>query len=360
MVEVAFAGAGGSGFTSAALVSSLGHHATIWSPSGRGITGLLQGKKLVASGYVNGEFAVTPVEGPRPLLQAADIVQVTVPAYAHKPIADQLVPLLEDRHIVVLAGAPMGGGAIYLSRQLAAAGKKTRVALMNGPMIGGRKTSDHEAATSPYRSMVPVVGVPTDTTPGIHAALETVFGERFNTPQSGDALELSLRSVNAVVHAALILCNITRVEEGLPWCGYGQTTESVGNLTDALDADRVAVAKGFGYAIAGVRQHFDPKGLAKSTQDAIQPIMYQRSFRNGPMKISTRYIEEELPFGLTMLELLGKKVGVATPMITNILDVFNATRAKNYRAMNPFIDELGLRDASAEDIRKLWNTGGRA
>ena len=357
MAEIAFAGAGGVGFTGAALARSLGHGVTLWGPGGEGMDGILAGRKITASGYINGEFDVKGVEHPQALAKSADVIFLAVAAYHQKLVIEQLVPFLEDRHTVLCVGANLGGGALYLSKKLFEAGKNTKVAVMNGPMIAGRRTSDTECGTAPFRSSVLLTGLPYTDTEAIIATLEALYGERYRKPASGNALEVALGALNGVVHAAKALTNITRIEEGLPWCDYRYTTESVSNLTEALDVDRVAVAKGLGFDLVGAVRHFDPSGKARTVQEAMQPVTYQRTFKPGPVSIDTRYIEEELPYSLYVVEVLGQKVGVPTPMITSIIDIFNATRGKDYRTLHDMAEETGLYSLDAPETLELWKNG---
>ena len=357
MTEVAYAGAGGTAYTGAALLRSLAHGVTLWSPRGQGTADLLQRRTITSAGYVNGKFDVKAVERPAELVQAADLIFVAIPAHAQKTVFDALLPHLEDWHTVVIGGGPLGGGGLHLQRRLAEAGKRTKVALTNGPIIGGRRISGTECATAPYRTMVTVAGIPGTDSGAVIAKLEEVYGKRFRLTPSGNAFELALSSINGVVHAAQVIGNITRIEEAEMWCGYRYTTDSIGRLTEALDADRVAVAKGFGFDLPGVVRHFDPSGKTRTAQEAIQPISFRRTYRNGPRRIDTRYIEEEIPYSLYAIEELGRKVGVLTPMISNMINIFNATRAKDYRKLNDFAGEIGLATASAEEFAQLWKTG---
>ena len=356
MVEVAFAGAGGVGFAGAARRAASARR----DPVGAGRRGHGRHPRRQEdrrSGYVNGEFAVKGVEYPQALARSANVIFLAVAAFHQKLVIEQLVPFLEDRQTVLCVGANLGGGGLYLSRLLAEAGKNTRVAVMGGPMIAGRRLSDTECGTAPVRSSVLLTGLPWTDTDEIIATLEPIYGKRYRKPASGSALEVALGALNGVVHAAKALTNITRIEEGLPWCDYRYTTGSVSNLTEALDADRVAVAKGFGFDLPGVVRHFDPSGKTRTAQEAIQPISFRRTYRNGPRRIDTRYIEEELPYSLYVVEVLGRKVGVPTPLITSIIDILDATRGKDYRTMHDMADETGLHDLDVPQTLELWKTG---
>ncbi len=361
MADVAFAGAGEAAFTGAALLRSLGHGATIWAPpnAGQGLDAVLAGSPITISGALEGTYDVRGVRDPAALAASADVIYLAVSAYYQKAVIEALAPHLEDRHLVLCFGANLGGGALYLDRLLADAGRKTRIAVMNGPMIGGRRTSDTECVTAPYRKSVLLNGLPGSDTASIVADLEAIYGRRFRTLGSGNALEVALTALNGVVHVVKALTNITRIEEGLPWCDYRYTTESVSNLTEAADEDRIAVGRAYGFELTGAVRWFDPSGRAKTVQEAMQPIRLHRTFKPGPTNIETRYLEEELPYSFYVVEQLGRKAGVATPMITNLINLLNATRRRDYRKMHDMAAATGLDELDVEGTLALWRDGFR-
>ena len=315
MARIAIAGAGNIAFTNAALLGHFGQEVAIWSPSSAGTRDLARDGRITASGWLNGSFAAGVAEDPRALAGFADVIMTAVPAYAQKAVFDQLLPWLTDDHLVVVSGGQMSFATRYMLMSLRSRGLKTAVAALHNPVMMGRKVSSSGAALVPVARQVRIGLDPDSDAHDQITRLTGIFGDRFVL--SDDMIAAELSAIGGVVHAALALCNLTRIEQGEEWCGYGNTTESVGRLTETLDAERVAVGAALGYAIASiVALYSDPAAPPKTMQEIFQPITYQRTFRNGPRKITTRYIEEEIPYNLVSIELIGRLAGVATPVMS--------------------------------------------
>lgn len=356
MTEVAIAGAGAVAFTSACLLRLLGNEVTLWSPSGRGTMGVRDGTKITTTGSVNGKFDVKVVEDPKLLCEAAKLIMVAIPAYGQKSIFSQLLPHLTDDHTIMLTGGQMSFGFLYLSKLVADAGKKTTVCIINGPMTMGRKLGPTDCVQVPPKKMARFAAIPANKTEQAIATVSEAWGQRFKS--YANVLDVAFTAMGGIVHSALVLGNMTRIEEGEEWCGYYYTTESISRLTEALDKDRIAVAAAFGIATPTAVElfsHGDRKG--NTVRDVLHPLAYERTFRNGPRNINTRYIEEEVPYNLVTLERLGRIAGIETPTASRVIDIYNIMRAKDFRQVNTMAEALGLDTMSREEIMERVETG---
>lgn len=356
MTQVAIAGAGAVGFTSACLLRLLGNDVTLWSPSGRGTAGLKDNNKITTTGSVNGTFEVDFVEDPKLLCERARLVMIAIPAYGQKSVFEQLVPHLTDDHTVLVTGGQMSLGVLYLSRLLKDAGKTSVIALINGPMTMGRKLGPNDAVQVPPKKMARISAIPASATDQAIAVVSEAFGERFKGYPS--TLEVGFMAMGGIVHSALVLGNITRLEEGEEWCGYYYTTESISRLTHALDADRMAVARAYGIDSPNAASIFTAGQRPDATiREVLHPLTYERTFRNGPRKVEHRYIEEEVPYNLVTVERLGKIAGVETPTMSRIIDIYGIMRDRDYRTKNTMADALGIDAMSREEILSLFENG---
>jgi opine dehydrogenase len=356
MTEVAIAGAGAVGFTSACLLRLLGNTVTLWSPSGRGTQGLRDNNKITTTGSVNGTFDVNYVEDPKLLCESATLIMIAIPAYGQKSVFEQLVPHLTDEHTIFITGGQMSMGALYLSKLLKDAGKKSLICMNNGPMTMGRKLGPNDAVQVPPKKMARLSAIPADQTDRAIAVLSQAWGDRFKAFDS--VLEVGFAAMGGIVHSALVMGNITRMEEGEEWCGYYYVTESISRLTHALDADRIAVAKGFGIETPNAPAIFSGGAKPDATvREVLFPLTYERTFRNGPRKVEHRYIEEEVPYNLVTLERLGRIAGVETPNVTRVIDMYNIMRDRDYRSKNTMAEAIGLDQMSHEEILEKFANG---
>ena len=169
-----------------------------------------------------------------------------------------------------------------------------------------------------------------------------------------DPLQTGLVGVNTVVHPAIALSNLDKMEKGAPWLFFADgVTPAVGALMEAVDADRLAVA-----ARCRVEEPTMLEFLMRAYPpfDGAQPrSLYEwvrsrlRSRRGqvhleavaGPTSLQTRLIEEDVPYGLTPLEALGQLVGVPTPAVSGLIDKANAVMGVDYRATGRSLAVIG-------------------
>lgn len=359
MTKVAIAGAGNVAFTGACLLRHLGNDVTLWSPSGRGTVEVMKGTPITTSGSLNGTYDVAAVASPKELCESADLIMTAIPAFGHMSVFKQLLPYLTDDHSILITGGQLGYGALYLDRLLAEAGLKTQLGMIHGPITMGRKLGQSECVQVPFKTAAWTSAANPDDTEGLIARWSEAFGARFRAGEN--LLGVGLRAMGGIVHPALTMGNVTRIEFAEDWCGYGYTTASISNLTEALDKDRLTLAAAAGLDLPDLVTMFakgDPR--KKTAQDALQPLTYERTFRNGPKSITTRYIEEEVPYHIVTIEQLAAKAGIPTPHLTPVIDVYCMMRNKDYRDVNAMSEALGIADMSFDDVLALWRAGYRS
>lgn len=68
----------------------------------------------------------------------------------------------------------------------------------------------------------------------------------------------------------------------------------------------------------------------------------------APDKVDLRYITEDVPQGLVMLESLGEHLGDATPVCSALINLASAALDRDFRKLGRTIDKLGV-----DNIRKV-------
>ena len=64
--------------------------------------------------------------------------------------------------------------------------------------------------------------------------------------------------------------------------------------------------------------------------------------------MKARYISEDVPQGLVMLEALGKSLDVATPIVSSLIEIASAALGRDLRAEGRTPEKLG-----EENIQKI-------
>jgi opine dehydrogenase len=95
------------------------------------------------------------------------------------------------------------------------------------------------------------------------------------------------------------------------------------------------------------RAGFGPAGDFWSTINGSRMLTALRA----PGQVETRWLTEDIPFGLATWALLGDQLAVATPVMDALVTLASATLAKDFRSDTRGLEVLGLAQASEESLR---------
>jgi len=351
MSRVAVLGAGGIGCGAAALLCERGHTAVLWSPSGRGTAAFADGVALRAEGKLTGSYQPIIAPDCAAAVRDADAVMLAVPGYGHRAVLDQVAAHLRSGQPVVIS-SHMSFSALYLARLLAARGVHAPIAAWGTTVTTGRRLAGPAVRVSNIRDKVDIAALPVGDIDAMVALCGALFGDRF-VPRA-DLIAVSLSNINPQNHLGMALCNFTRIEKAEPWVNWSGLTPSVGRLIEALDAERLAVAGAFGASVRTVREHFHLSfGVPHGPVGDAGAILAARDATPGPASVETRYITEDVPFGLVPSTLLGRIAGVAMPLHDAGIAIFSALYGRDFRAENDLLPVLAMDGLSVEALRGL-------
>jgi opine dehydrogenase len=69
--------------------------------------------------------------------------------------------------------------------------------------------------------------------------------------------------------------------------------------------------------------------------------------------VETRWLTEDIPFGLATWALLGDRLGVETPVIDALVTLASATLGRDFRAETRDLDEIGLSRFEVDQLRGI-------
>src|SRR3954453_7476480 len=182
-------------------------------------------------------------------IDAAKLILCPAPAFAQPAIAELAAPHLRDGQVVFLP--PGTFGSMIFARAARDVGNRASIAFAETGTLPWltRKHGPFEVAITIRAKRLPV-GVFPLTRAG--HALE-VIGRAFPgvIEPCGDALSGALMNAGPIIHPPLIVMNAGPLEH-FPgrWDIHKEGTQaSIRRVTDALDAERIAVREGLGYGV---------------------------------------------------------------------------------------------------------------
>lgn len=359
-MRIAILGAGSIAFGCAAYLCEAGHEPVLWSPSGAGTKALAAGSPLIATGEVTGEFRPKVAASCAEALKGADAVLLALPLNGHRMAMEAAAPHLEAGQTVMISSHGSFAG-LYLSRLLARRGVEAPIVAWGTTVAAGRKTGDAHVNVAVLRAKVDAAVLPASAAAPALDVCRRLFGDRF--VERPDMLAIQLSNLNPQNHMGIALCNFTRMEKGERWGQTEYTTDSVGNLLEALDAERLAIAAALGYAVRSIQEHYhlsfhvEPDRVGAMAR----AIVARGTGGFGPTTIDTRYVLEDAPYGLHVTALLGRMTGAGAPLHEAGVRIFSALYGRDLSAENDLLSELDLEaiglDALRDLVRGGWKEG---
>lgn len=345
-MRLAILGAGAVGPIAAVLAARHGHEPVLWSPSGAGTRGIAG--RLLAEGLLSGEAPVAVATSLAEAFEGAGAAFLAVPTLAYPTLLPAIARALPPALPLLMAPA-MSLAPLVLDAARAAAGAPTDrapIGALATTPAGGRRLAADAVRVTLLRSEVAIAALPARAAPEMAALAGALFGNRYVPARN--VLEVALGSINPIAHGALALANLTRMERAEVWNQYEMMTPAVCRLMEALDAERAALAAAWGVRVDSVATYLHhangvPVGPLHGMTAAIAASAAAVA---GPTVLATRYLTEDIPFGLSAWLRLAAARKVPMPVTAGVVAALDALTGLGLRA-SPLMDGIDLRGLDA-------------
>jgi opine dehydrogenase len=293
-------------------------------------------------------------------LAGATLVFVVVPAYAHDAMAEALAPHLHDDHVVVLMPGNAGGALAFRREVVRQGGPAVTVAEAASFVFACKKDGAAGVWIRGVKNGLPVGVLPAESTERVMALLHALYP---TFAAATDVLETSLSNANHVAHPPALLLNVARIEStGGDYSFFHEgMTPSVARLTDAIDAERMALVGRLGYTpestLAQLVRFYGDQGFGGATYyEAVSTTPVHGAAR-APASVDHRYFTEDLPYGLVPIVEIGRVLGMGLPATRGVIDVVGALMGVDFWATGRTAARLGLEGMGVAEMRQYARTG---
>ncbi|HNS32099.1 MAG TPA: NAD/NADP octopine/nopaline dehydrogenase family protein [bacterium] len=362
---IAVLGAGNAGCCMAADLTLQGYKVNLYQPASFKDSF----KKILDTGKI--EFSGIKGKGTARLnkatldikeaLEGVELINLTIPAFAQDSFFKEIIPYLNNEHIVVLWAGNFG--TLRLAKFL------RELKCKSSPLIAEVNTMPYGTRLQgPGRVFLPIVApyflvsaLPATNTDKVFRVLKSIYPE---TRKGSDILSVAMDNPNPVIHPAGVLLNTGRVEYSKGNFGLYREgiTPSVGKVIKDIYMEVAGLAKVLGLEVLKYKKKdFEttssimgvafqaPKG--KNTQKVIAEKF------PGPHSLHDRYVTEDVPCGLVPMSLMAKKFGVKTPLIDAIINIGSCVCGENYWKTGRTLETLGIEKMTKAQLVKFVKTG---
>jgi opine dehydrogenase len=336
-MRIAVLGGGNGGMAAAADLTEAGHAVALWRSDPAAAAAMraqggcitlkdARGERVVAPALITGELAEA--------IAGAALILAPAPATTHAALAPLLAPLLADGQVVFLTPGTLG--TVLLAQALHAHRPGARVAFAETGTLPwlARKHGPARVAITVRAKRLPVGVFPTC----LAAPALAVIGAAFPgvIEPCGDALSAALMNAGPIIHPPLITMNAGPLEHFERWDIHKEGTQpAIRRVTDALDAERVALRVALGYAAPHfpLADHYAASGpewmYGRGSHDRLTD---SGDWRERIVLREHRYMREDVRLGLSLLCDAGRAAGVATPLAAAFLAIGGAVCGEDFGA----------------------------
>ncbi len=316
---------------------------------------VLETKKIECTGQVKGKFtlnkATTNIEE---AIEDVKYILIVTPAFAHKPYAELLKGKVKEGQIIIFYP---GAFAALLFKSVFGNEPMPVIAEVNNLPYDARLSAPGKVNIL-GRNPVNIAFFPAKKSPELIEEARTLhpFVRVYN-----DVLESGLSIVNPTFHSGLCLLSVTAIENSAkrPFFLYEHgITPASAKLDLKLDLERKAIGKALGYNLTPI-EDFSGMKEGYTWQELYMNIHGNISLTPiyGPDNIENRYLTEDASCGLVPWSYLGKVLGVKTPIIDSIVNIYNIIHERNWWEIGRNLDDLGIEGMTAKEIHHFLQTG---
>ena len=325
-MRIAILGAGNGGASAVVELSQRTFKTRLWNRSKTTLMPFQEAGGVKHTGFF-GEGIVKPefiTDKLSEAIDGADVIMVCLPTLAHANIAEMLAKLGANNIPVVLNPGHTGGALEFVETFNRNHLTPPPTAELSTLTYVARKPEPDIVRTTGSAKHVWVA-----TMPGGEIAMEAAKELYPNAESAKDVIATGLANVNMVLHPPGAILGAAWVEatggdftfyvEGLP--------TGVGRVMEALDAERLAVAKAFDHRLPDLFREMQSIGTIEMDADPIESLA--AAVRGGeanskikaPDSLNHRYYREDFWYGVKPFLAFAEIAHVAVPVAKSLMNL---------------------------------------
>ena len=362
-MEIAVLGGGHGCYAAAADLSARGHRVRLWRRDAAALAPVIEAGSITVKDFA-GERDVPVALATASLADAvrgAGLLVLPLPATTHESLARELAPLLADGQVCYLPPGTFGG---YLfARAMHDAGNRADVSFAETGTLPylARKHGPRRVVISGYGKRLPTGVFPLRNSAHALGVIRKAYPA---VEDCGDLLSGALMNAGPIIHPPLIMMNAGPLEHFPSWDIHNEGTQpSIRRVTDALDAERIAVREALGYGAPHfpLADHYAKDGEEwMYGRGAHDKLTDSGDWREHIVLTEHRYMLEDTRLGLSFISSVGRWAGVPTPIASGFLAIASAITGRDLYAEGRTLEGLGLAALRDADMRRLLGEGIRA
>lgn len=360
-MNIAVLGGGNGSHAAAVDLAEQGHEVRFWRRDAAGVAALkAAGNRLTLKDFKGSREVTIPLVTADigEAVTGAELIVCPAPAFAQADIASAMAPHLSDGQVVFLA--PGTFGSYLMAKAVRNAGSTAKVAFAE---TGTLPYLTRKHGTETIAITVRATRLPTGVFPlSMHDHALAVIAKAYPSVEDcGDGLSGALMNAGPIIHPPLIIMNAGPLEHFDHWDIHNEGTQpAIRRVTDALDAERVAVREALGYGAPHfpLADHYATDGDEwMYGRKGHERLVDSGDWREHIVLTRHRYMREDVQQGLAFLVSVANWAGVGAPVATGLLALGSAICGEDFLKTGRTLERLGLAGLDRAAMTKLLVEG---
>lgn len=322
-MKIAVLGGGNSGYAVSAYFTHLGHSVNLYKRSFKRDQ-TEYGYEMTIHGIFDFKCKINMVTSDLDkALKDVQIVFLCIPAYCQEVFFDELLDSLKetgnmDVYTVLM---PDNYGCLVLDDKLKKRNMSDykRVLSLGSSLFASRAINDRNVDLKGIKSEIIVSSI----YPEVIEDGADILNKAIDIFVKGkNIFEVNLSNMNPVVHTAITVMNAAKLENTKGEFDFYREgiTPAVARVIEKVDMERMEIAKAMEVEAETLMDYVEHVyGFRKDNLYETLSESFVHTRANGPASLESRYITEDIPYGLMPLAAMGRSFKINTEAIDSLI-----------------------------------------
>jgi opine dehydrogenase len=290
-------------------------------------------------------------------IKGVDYIMMAIPAIGHRHFFTRIMPYLRDGQTIVVW--PGNYSALLFASMLREKGIKRDITLAEGHTFpwGCRLEAPGRIRIFVDSWKLLLAALPAKNTGRVINDLKHIYP----VVPGENVLATSLNNLNPIVHPVGAILNAGWIDTlGKDFYFYKHgTTLSVARAIKAVYEEVAGIGETIGIKLLEYpEESFWSRGTIMSVYFKA-PLDMEGTIANisGPSSMKSRYVTEDVPYGLVPTAQLARKFNVDIPIIDATIKLASLINQTDYYKEGRSLEELGTADLSKEELAEILQEG---
>ncbi len=341
-MKISIIGAGNGGQAMAGHFSLLGHQITLYNRNLSKIAIVAESKSICLTHAIEGTAKLYCVTDDMvKAIRGAELIMITTTADAHREIALQMSPHVEDNQIIVLNPGRTLGAIDFYNSISKSTQKRLYIGEAQSLIYACRAETPGNVRIIGVKDKVYFSAYPWEDTSYILKTLNGIFNCFI---QASNTLVTGLENIGAILHPSVILFNAAAIERGTLFYFYNDMTPAVAHFLEQLDKERLSIGRAYGIDLLSVSDwisfaYQNTEGATLCEKMQHNPAYYKIF---APSTLESRLLTEDLPTGILPMIEMAKIVGISTPLMEAVLNIGQVLLNRDFNIHGRTLKNIGL------------------